>query len=85
MDDSWKRFWESLLAAGVAVAVFTSVLQGVWFGLSTFLQQWNPSWEAGLAAWSDRIIVIWVISLVGGLGWAVWRAVQALEEAPARR
>ncbi len=55
MDDSWVRFWERLILDWVAVAVGAFILQGLWFGVTSYLASVRPDLEPTLVTASARL------------------------------
>lgn len=84
-DDSSSRFWERLIVDWVAVAVLGFGLQGLWFGFTNFLVSLNPDMKTELVGLSAKLGWPWMIAVVAGLAWGVWRAWGVREESLRRR
>jgi hypothetical protein len=74
LPDSWNEFWERLLVDSVAVLIFAFLIQGLWFLVVDLVVQGNPQLEAPLIRASSRLGVPWVLGMMAGVGWGVWRA-----------
>ena len=85
MDDPWGRFWERLVVDWVAVAVLGFGLQGLWFGLTSFLDGLSPELEPTLVKVSARLGVPWLVAVLLGFAWGVKRAWEARHDLPRRR
>ncbi|MCP5111221.1 MAG: hypothetical protein GY953_10335 [bacterium] len=80
MDDTWGEFWETLIAWWVAVLLAAFLLQGLWFGVGSFLiersAEIQPKWEAA----SGRLGVPWLLAILIGWAWGTRRALSAKRE-----
>lgn len=95
LDDSSKRFWDTLIADWVAVGVLAFAAQGLWFGLVAALTAAAPDLASGLDQASAVLFELtklsegqgWpaVLGVAAGLSIGVKRALDAREAAgPAR-
>ena len=67
MDDSSKRFWDTLIADWVAVGVLAFGAQGLWFGLVAALGSAAPDLRPGLDQASA--VLFELTKLSEGQGW----------------
>lgn len=89
MDDSTKRFWDTLIADWVAVGVIAFGVQGLWFGLVAALAASAPDLQPGLDQASAVLFELtklsegqgWpaVLGVLAGLSIGVKRAMDARE------
>jgi hypothetical protein len=95
LDDSSKRFWDTLIADWVAVGVLAFAVQGLWFGMVAAVTAAAPDLRSGLDEASAVLFELtklsegqgWpaVLGVLAGLSIGVKRALDAREAAgPAR-